>query len=157
MEKTKNTEIIKLQHKDFKKCGNIWNLKENEKFTQNIYNELKSGNRTTFVCKNIETGDFLGEISIVFDEGKPYTIKNHRIYLSHLIVKDTCRNQGIGTALCSYIFQYCKNLGYKEMSLGVNLDNFNAIKLYHKLGFNEILMVDEDNYGKYIALLKKLI
>lgn len=152
----KDFEIVKLKLEDFEKCGNIWNLKENENFTKDIYNELKLGNRVTFVYKDTETGDFLGEISIVFNHEKVYTIRNFRIYLSRLIVKDTCRKRGIGTCLCNYIFEFCKKLGYKEISLGVNLDNFGAIKLYHKLGFDRILDVGEDKYGKYIVLLKRL-
>lgn len=154
--KLRNFEIVKLKLEDFERCGNIWDLQENNEFTKSIYDGLKSGNRVTFVCKDLESGDFLGEISIVFDEGELYTIKNVRIYLSRLIVKDTCRKRGIGTALCNYIFEYCKNLGYKEMTLGVNLDNYGAIKLYQKLGFKEILLVDKDEYGEYIVLLKRL-
>ncbi len=153
----KTFEIIKLKLEDFGKCDSIWDLKENEEFTQNIYDELKSGNRLTFIYKDKKSKAFLGEISIVFNKEKLYTIKNTRIYLSRLIVKDTCRKKGIGTILCNYILEYCKNLGYKEMTLGVNLDNYGAIKLYHKLGFKEILLVDKDEYGEYIVLLKKLI
>lgn len=153
----KTFEIIKLKLEDFGKCDSIWYLKENEEFTQNIYDELKSGNRLTFIYKDKKSKAFLGEISIVFNKEKLYTIKNTRIYLSRLIVKDTCRKKGIGTILCNYILEYCKNLGYKEMTLGVNLDNYGAIKLYHKLGFKEILLVDKDEYGEYIVLLKKLI
>ena len=152
----KTFQIIRLKLEDFEKCGNIWDLNENKKFTQSIYDDLKSGNRVTFVYKDKRSGDFWGEISIVFDEGKLYTIKNVRIYLSRLIVKETHRNKGIGTILCNYIFDYCKKLGYKEMTLGVNLDNYGAIKLYQKLGFKEILLVDKDEYGEYIVLLKKL-
>lgn len=153
----KTFEIIKLELEDFGKCDSIWDLKENEEFTQNIYDELKSGNRLTFIYKDKKSKAFLGEISIVFNKEKLYTIKNTRIYLSRLIVKDTCRKKGIGTILCNYILEYCKNLGYKEMTLEVNLDNYGAIKLYHKLGFKEILLVDKDEYGEYIVLLKKLI
>lgn len=153
----KNFEIVKLKPEDFEKCSNIWDLKENEKFTKNIYEELKSGNRVTFVYKNLKSEEFLGEISIVFSDEKIYTIKNIRIYLSRLIVKDKCRNQGIGTTLCNYVFDFCKKIGYKEISLAVNLDNFEAIKLYHKLGFKKILAVKKDEYGEYIVMLKKLI
>lgn len=154
----KTFDIVRLKPEDFEKCGNIWDLNENKKFTKNIYDELKSENRKTFVYKDVGSGDFLGEISIVFNDDKEiHTINDIRVYLSRLIVKDTHRNRGIGTALCNYIFEYCKNLGYKEMSLGVNLDNYGAIKLYHKLGFKEILLVDKDEYGKYMVLLKKLI
>lgn len=150
-------EIIKLNPKDFEKCGNIWDLKENEKFTQRIYDDLKSGNRVTFVYNDKKSGDFLGEVSIVFDDEEIYVIKNIRIYLSHLIVKDGFRNKGIGTILCNYVFEFCKRLGYKEITLAVNLDNYGAIKLYHKLGFTEMLAVKKDEYGEYVVLLKKLI
>lgn len=91
------------------------------------------------------------------DDKEIHTIKGIRVYLSRLIVKEIHRNKGIGTVLCNYIFDYCKKLGYKEMSLGVNLDNYGAIKLYHGLGFKEILLVDKDEYGEYVVLLKKLI
>lgn len=158
MQEKENFEILKLQLKDFEKCGNIWDLNENKDFTQNIYHELKSGNRETFVYKDPRSGKFLGEISIVFNDDKEiHTIKGIRVYLSRLIVKEIHRNKGIGTVLCNYIFDYCKKLGYKEMSLGVNLDNYGAIKLYHGLGFKEILLVDKDEYGEYVVLLKKLI
>ena len=158
MQEKENFEILKLQLKDFEKCGNIWDLNENKDFTQNIYHELKSGNRETFVYKDPRSGKFLGEISIVFSDDKEiHTIKGIRVYLSRLIVKEIHRNKGIGTVLCNYIFDYCKKLGYKEMSLGVNLDNYGATKLYHGLGFKEILLVDKDEYGEYVVLLKKLI
>lgn len=154
----KTFEIVKLQLEDFEKCGNIWDLNENREFTENIYDELKSGNIETFVYKDSGSGDFLGEISVVFNDNKKiHTIKGTRVYLSRLIVKETHRNRGIGTVLCNYIFDYCKKFGYKEMTLGVNLDNYGAIKLYQKLGFKEILLVDKDEYGEYIVLIKKLV
>ena len=131
-----NFEIVKLNLYDFSKCDNIWDIYKNGELSRQFYNEIKSGNRVTFIYKNLESEDFLGEVSIVFSDEEIYTIKNFRIYLSHLVVKDTYRNNGIGTALCKYVFDYCKNLDYKEISLAVTLDNFNAIKLYHKLGFS---------------------
>lgn len=154
--KNENFKIVKLKHENFEKCSNVWDLKENEEFTKKIYNDLKSGNRITFVYKSLKSGNFLGEISLVFNDEEIYTIKNVRVYLSRLIVKKSCRNKGIGTALCNYLFDFCKNLGYKEISLAVNLDNFQALKLYHKLGFNKILSVNKDEYGEYIVLLKNL-
>ncbi|MBQ6143579.1 MAG: GNAT family N-acetyltransferase, partial [Clostridia bacterium] len=58
--------------------------------------------------------------------------------------------------LCDYIFNYCKKLNYSEISLAVLLSNYNAIRLYHRLGFTQLLCVSEDEDGKYIGLLKKL-
>lgn len=154
--KSENFKIVRLNVEDFEKCSNIWDLKENENFTRKIYDELKSGNRVTFVYKDPQTEEFIGEISVVFNIEKIYTIKNLRVYLSRLIVKDSCRHKGIGTALCKHLFDFCKNLGYKEISLAVNLDNFEALKLYHKLGFNSLLSMNRDEHGEYVVLLKKL-
>ena len=149
-------EIVRLKPEDFEECNNIWNLRENEKFTKNIYKELTSGDRITFVYKDMKTQNFIGEVSVVFTSQKIYTIQGIRVYLSRLIVKDTWRNNGIGTDLCIYIFEFCERLGYKEITVAVNLDNFVAIKLYYKLGFREILDVNQDEYGTYMVLLKEL-
>jgi len=49
-----------------------------------------------------------------------------------------------------------KELGYSEMSLGVDIDNINARHLYEKKGFNNVIFEGEDEYGKYVKLLKNL-
>ena len=49
----RNFEIVRLKPEDFEKCNNIWDLRENEKFTQNIYKELTSGDRVIFVYKDV--------------------------------------------------------------------------------------------------------
>lgn len=78
------------------------------------------------------------------------------LYFTRLIVKKEYRKQGIGTQLVKYASDYVKELGYKEISVGVDLDNYNAIKLYVKLVFTKILYIGEDEMGKYFKLLKKL-
>jgi hypothetical protein len=47
-------------------------------------------------------------------------------------------------------------MGYSEMSIGVDLDNYPALKLYADSGFNRILFIGEDKQGKYAKLLKKI-
>jgi hypothetical protein len=42
------------------------------------------------------------------------------------------------------------------MSVGVDLDNYIALLVYQKYGFDKIIKVDEDKDGKYLKLLKKL-
>ena len=121
-----------------------------------FYNELKDGNRITFVCKN-ESGDFLGEGSLVFNcEYKNFTIPKKRIYLSHLHVNPKFRGQGIGTLICNHIFDYCKKHGYSEISLVVLFSNYRAIKLYHRLGFTTILDLFEGDDGKNLGMLKRI-
>ena len=38
----------------------------------------------------------------------------------------------------NHIIEYAKKEKYEELSLGVNLDNFIALNLYVKLGFDKI-------------------
>ena len=56
----------------------------------------------------------------------------------------------------NYIIDYAKNNNYKEMSLGVDLDNYIAFKLYVDLGFTIIQYIGEDENGKYVKLIKNL-
>lgn len=56
----------------------------------------------------------------------------------------------------NYVIEYAKKEKYKELSLGVNLDNYIALNLYVKLGFNKIQYIGEDSDGKYVKLIKKL-
>lgn len=149
-------KIVKIKPHELEKCQNIWDMKSNPKQKNEFYNELKSGNRITFVCKN-ENEEFLGEGSLVFNcEYKNFTIPKRRIYISHLHVKPECRGQGIGTLLCNHIFNYCKEHGYSEISLVVLFSNYRAIKLYHRLGFTTILDLFEGDEGKNLGMLKKI-
>ena len=153
----KKFKIETLQLEDFDKCRNIWDMNSNLKQKSEFYNDLKNGNRITFICKN-EKGDFVGEGSLVFNcEYRNFTIPNKRIYISHLHVKPECRGQGIGTLLCNHIFDYCKKKGYSEISLAVLFSNYNAMRLYHRLGFTTILDLFEGDDGKNLGMLKKLV
>jgi diamine N-acetyltransferase len=79
-----------------------------------------------------------------------------RIYLSRMIVKEEYRNRGIGGISVDYLIDYAKQLGYEEITLGVDTDNLNARHLYEKKGFTTVLYFGEDEYGEYVKLLKKL-
>lgn len=149
-------QIITLNIDDYYKCNNIWDMNKNKTLADKFYEELKNKNRTTFIYIN-DNNEYLGEVSLVFDRNdSDYTIPGKRIYLSRFLVKKEYRHKGIGKQLLKYIFDYAKELGYTEMSVGVDLDNYIAILVYKKYGFDKILYVGEDNQGKYIKLLKKL-
>jgi len=147
-------KIIKLQPEDYKKCSNIWDMTKQPN-TQKWFNELVSGNRIVFVyTRNTE---FIGEGALVFENGDAdYTIPRQRVYLSRMIVKKEYRNQGIGSIIIEYIIAYAKQCGYQEMSLGVDIDNYNARHLYEKKGFTNVIFEGEDEAGKYVKLLKNL-
>ena len=128
---------------------------EKQPNAQKWYNELISGNRVIFVYT--VNDEFIGEGALVFDNGdRDYTILNQRIYLSRMIVKSEFRNQGIGSILIDYLVEYARGHGYKEMSLGVDIDNHLARHLYQEKGFNEVIFEGEDEHGKFVKLLKTL-
>lgn len=146
--------MIKLKPADYYRCNNIWDV-QRQPNAQKWYEELVCGNRMVFVY--VQGGEFLGEGALVFENGDPdYTIKNQRVYLSRMIVKPEYRNMGIGGIIIDYLSAYAKELGYCEISLGVDLDNAIAIHLYRKKGFTEVIQECEDEFGKYFKLLKKL-
>ena len=56
----------------------------------------------------------------------------------------------------NYVIDYAQRNNYEELSLGVNLDNYIALKLYVSLGFTKIQYIGEDSDGKYVKLIKSL-
>ena len=115
-------EIIKLDIKNFEKCNNIWNMEKNKELKDRFYNELQNKNRITFVYTKDE--EYIAEVSVVFNKNdEDYTILGKRIYISRIIVKKELRGKGYGKKLMNYAIEYAKNNGYKEISLGVNIDN----------------------------------
>lgn len=147
--------IIELDIKNFEKCNNIWNMEKNKELKDRFYKELLNKNRMTFIYTKDE--EYIGEVSIVFNKNdEDYTIPGIRLYISRIIVKKEFRGKGYGKKLMNHIIEYAKREKYKELSLGVNLDNYIALRLYVKLGFNKIQFIGEDSDGKYVKLIKRL-
>jgi len=147
-------EIFRLRARDFKRCGNIWNMRTHRKRWRKWRREVRSGKRVTYIY--VENGEYLGEGSLVFDNGDPdETIPGRRVYLSRLVVKQEAQGRGIGGILLEYLCDEAKRMGYQEMSLGVNVVNERARRLYEKHGFAEFWR-GEDEYGKFIKMLKIL-
>ena len=150
-----NEHIRRLTPDEFPKCGNIWDMERHADLAERFLSELQSGNRLTWVYE--QGGQFLGEISLVLNKDDPdYTVPGRRIYVSRLIVRKENRRQGIGKALVEYAISHAAKMGYSEMSIGVDMDNYGALRLYTAAGFREILFLGEDENGKYFKLLKRL-
>lgn len=148
-------EIIELDINNFEKCNNIWNMEKNKELKDRFYKELLNKNRMTFVYTKDE--EYIGEVSIVFNkDDEDYTIPGIRLYISRIIVKKEFRGKGYGKKLMNHVIEYAKREKYKELSLGVNLDNYIALRLYVELGFNKIQYIGEDSDGKYVKLIKKV-
>lgn len=146
--------IEPLDAKDYEKCSNIWNMKA-QPLAVKWLEEIKSGNRLVFVYKI--NGEFIGEGALVIDAGdSDYTIPGRRIYVSRMIVKKEYRNRGIGSEILTFLIEKAKEMDYSEMTIGVDKDNTNAIHLYRKFGFTQVIFDGEDKDGAYFKLMKTI-
>lgn len=147
-------KIEPLKPEEYYKCSNIWNMKT-QPFAKKWLDEIKKGNSLVYIYKI--NGEFIGEGALVSDTGDPdYTIKNQRIYVSRMIVKKEYRNQGIGSEILEFLIKKAKDMGFSEMTIGVDKDNVNALHLYKKYGFTEILFDGADEDGEYFKLMKRI-
>jgi ribosomal protein S18 acetylase RimI-like enzyme len=145
-------EPLKLE--DYHKCSNIWNMKT-QPLTEKWREEIASGNRLVFVYKI--NGEFIGEGALVLDTGDPdYTISGQRVYVSRMIVKKEYRGRGIGSEILKFLINKAKEMGFVEMTIGVDKDNENALHLYRKHGFTEVLFDGADKDGEYYKLMKRI-
>ena len=150
-----NGNIRPLRIDEYQKCSSIWDMEKHRDLAARFLAELQSGSRLTWVFER--DGVFLGEISLVLEKDDPdYTVPGRRVYVSRLIVKPEERRRGIGNALTEYAVAKAAEMGYSEMSIGVEIDNYPALRLYWEEGFREILFVGEDADGKYFKLLKRI-
>lgn len=149
-----NITIERLNPEDYKKCDNIWNMKS-QPLADKWLEEIKSGNRQVFIYKI--NGEFIGEGALVFDTGdSDYTVPGKRVYVSRMIVKKEYRNRGIGSGILEFLIEKAKETGFSEMTIGVDKDNVNALHLYEKYGFTQVLFDGEDENGEYLKLMKRI-
>ena len=149
-----NTVIEPLNTDDYFKCSDIWNMKT-QPLTEKWREEIKSGNRLVFIYKI--GGEFIGEGALVFDTGDAdYTIPDKRVYVSRMIVRKEYRNRGIGGEILEFLIRKAKDMGYSEMTIGVDKDNENALHLYTKYGLTVVLFDGADENGEYLKLMKRI-
>lgn len=147
-------KIVKIGLDEYSKCSNIWDM-EKCPFTEKFKKQIIYGDRFVYIYK--WNNEFIGEGDLVINhKDSDYFIPNQRIYVSRMIVKREYRNQGIGGIILDYLIAQAKSMGYKEMALGVDIDNDSAIHLYKKKGFTTLIKESEDEYGRFYKLLKQL-
>lgn len=147
-------EIKKIGIDEYSKCNNIWDMNKCE-FTEKFKMQIINGDRFVYIYKI--NNEFIGEGDLVINvDDFDYYVPNQRIYVSRMIVKREYRNQGIGGIILDYLIEQAKEMAYSEMALGVDIDNYNAVHLYQKKGFKTLIKEDEDEYGRFYKLLKKL-
>jgi len=78
--------IIPLKLRDFKKLGDIWNLKSKRNRARKWKSEMRRGIRQGYVC--VEGGALIAQGDLVYDgSGPDYTIPGQRVCISRVIVK----------------------------------------------------------------------
>lgn len=73
------------------------------------------------------------------------------VTLSDFSIEEDQRGSGIGKEMINDCFNYCKEQGFKKMTLGVEPDSW-VEKWYEKLGF---IKTGEDEYG--MNLMRKYL
>ena len=75
-----------------------------------------------------------------------------------VVVENSVRLQGVATKMLFSLFEWLKSNGCKEVFLEVNNQNYPAMSLYQKLGFNEIGRRSE-YYGRHedAVTMKKIL
>ncbi len=150
----KNYVIEPLKPEEYHKCSNIWNMQA-QPLSLQWKEEIESGNRLVFIYKI--NGEFIGEGALVFNIDDPdYTIPGKRVYVSRMIVKKEYRNRGIGSEMLAFLIRKAKEMGFEEMTIGVDKDNTTAMHLYRKFGFTEVLFDGADESGEYYKLMKRI-
>ena len=144
--------ITELNIQDYSKCSNIWDMNKHKSLADKFYDEIISGNRRTYIYSIDD--EYIAEISLVYEMNDiDYTIPSTRAYVSRLIVKKGFRQQGIGKELVKFIKTKAKEEGFSELAIGVDLDNYPALRLYITTGFTQIIRIDEDEQGKFMKVL----
>lgn len=149
-----NTVIEPLNIDEYSKCSNIWNMQA-QPLADKWREEIVSGKRLVYIYKIND--EFIGEGALVLDAGDvDYTIPDKRVYVSRMIVKKEYRNRGIGSEILEFLIKKAKEMGFEEMTIGVDKDNTNALHLYRKYGFTEVLFDGTDENGEYFKLMKRI-
>lgn len=73
-------------------------------------------------------------------------------YIDTISINEDFQGQGIGKKLISFIEEKAKDLSFKKLSLLVEYENHNALRLYEKIGFvkNTTLVLSKHNYHHMI-------
>lgn len=124
-----NIKITPMDLVDLKNIKNILISDFDDFWNYDILKEeIINENSKYIVAKiNDEVVGFAG-IKIIIDEAD----------IMNIVTKKTCRNQGIGSLLLENLISICKKLNLNSLFLEVNEENFSAIHLYQKFGFDNI-------------------
>ena len=128
-EKIKEIEISHMQLTDLNSISNRLTIDFDEFWNAStLKDELESENSQYLVAKfKDEIVGFAG-IKVMIDEAD----------IMNIVVKKSCRNEGIGGFLLKSLIDLSKQLGLHTITLEVMEENYPAIYLYKEFGFTQV-------------------
>ena len=99
-----------------------------------LQNLLQDSNRPIFVA--VEDNTLLGYCFCVIKDYRGSGVQTDRVevYIDDLCVEETCRGQGVATALYRHVTNWAKDMGCAFISLNVWCGNDSAMAFYEKMG-----------------------
>ena len=91
-------------------------------------------------------GRLIGEMDYQVDPKHLYKKETGTAWIGIVIGEDAGRGRGIGSLAMQYLEKQIQAQGLKRIELGVFEFNRNAIKLYQKLGYQEIARIEDFTY-----------
>lgn len=95
---------------------------------------LRDQNRPVFIAE--EAGQVLGYCFCVIKDYRGSGVQTDRVevYIDDLCVEETCRGQGVATALYRHTAAWAKDFGCSHISLNVWCGNDGAMAFYEAMG-----------------------
>lgn len=153
--------IRKLKIEEADNLKYLFKHRNFEIYKNNVIREIENNIRDIYIIM-IDDNKFIGEITVHYkNKSEKETISNIRVYLSAYRILKEYQGKGFGQELLKYVIEDLEQKGYTEFTIGVEDDNENAIHIYNKFGFNELVArlreKYEDNTYEYNLYLRKNI
>ncbi len=110
---------------------------ESASFTAKFfYQNISSGNAVFWTLDH--NGELIGELYVFLDlDDNDFANGINRAYLCAFRVKSEHRGKGLGGRLMERALEELKESGFRSATIGVEIDEPQNIKMYHRIGFTE--------------------
>ena len=124
-----------IRKADAEEMRKLWG--NDDSFTARFfYDHITSGNAVFWTVD--DNGELIGELYAFLNlDDRDFADGKDRAYLCAFRIRKQYRGQGLGTALMKAALEDMKNRGFKTVTIGVNKDEPENIRLYERLGFSE--------------------
>lgn len=142
-------KINKMNIDDLNKISPVLLTEFDDFWNYNIFkSELENENSKYVVAKNNDEIVGFAGIWISIDEA----------HVTNIVTKKDLRKNGIGSTLLEELINLSKNLNLVSITLEVNENNLDAIKLYEKFGFEKLGIRKKyyNNTDNALIMTKKL-